>query len=118
MNAFALTPGLVSTSIKDPMEESIGLFSSLLYYPFIYLIKFLFAKTAERGAQTSIFCAIQPDLEISKDIYFQSVLSVEKRFDLNGFIFRNCSPCKSSPLSVDPVAVQQLWKISSQALRL
>ena len=71
INAFAVTPGLVSTSIKDPMEESVGLLTSFLYYPFIIILKFLCAKTPENGAQTSIYCAIEPKLQYSKDLYFQ-----------------------------------------------
>jgi hypothetical protein len=70
---FALTPGLVSTTIKDPIEESIGLISSLFYYPLNGLMKFLFSKTPEKGAQTTIYCAIEPSLQKSKDLYFQFV---------------------------------------------
>jgi hypothetical protein len=53
------------------MEESVGFFTSFLYYPFIFIIKFLFAKTPKNGAQTSIYCAIEPTLQNSKDLYFQ-----------------------------------------------
>lgn len=101
INAFALTPGFVSTSIKDPMEESVGFFTSFLYYPFISIMKFLFAKTPENGAQTSIYCAIEPKLQYSKELYFQ-----------------NCAVCKSSSLSTDPIVAEQLWKLSCQAVGL
>lgn len=111
INVFALTPGLVSISIKDPMEESIGFFTSLLYYPFIYLLKFLFSKTPKNGAQTSIYCAIEPTLQNSKDLYFQLQI-------LLFFLNRNCAVCKSSPLSIDPEAAEQLWTISCQAVGL
>jgi hypothetical protein len=72
-----------------------------LYYPFSFIIKFLFAKTPKNGAQTSVYCAIQPSLQTSKDIYF-----------------RNCAVCKSSPLSIDPISAEHLWTISSQAVGL
>jgi hypothetical protein len=36
-------------------------------------MKFLFCKTPKNGAQTSVYCAIEPTLEKSKDIYFQLV---------------------------------------------
>jgi hypothetical protein len=53
------------------MEESIGLLTSLIYYPLMFIIKLIFSKTAKSGAQTIIFCATEPTLEKSKDIYFQ-----------------------------------------------
>jgi hypothetical protein len=67
---------LVSTLIKDPIEESIGFFTALLYYPLKYIMQFLFSKTPKSGAQTSIYCASEPTLEKSKDVYFQLVNSV------------------------------------------
>jgi len=70
---------LVSTLIKDPIEESIGFFMALLYYPLKYIMKFLFSKTPKSGAQTSIYCASEPTLEKSKDVYFQLVKIVLNR---------------------------------------
>ncbi|CAF1370029.1 unnamed protein product [Adineta steineri] len=99
INSFSLTPGLVSTSIKDPMEESINFFTSIFYYPLFYLMKFLFSKTPQSGAQTSIYCTIQSHLQKSKDLYFE-----------------NCTAVKSSPLTMDPLLAEKLWTISCQAV--
>ncbi|UJR11902.1 hypothetical protein I4U23_016080 [Adineta vaga] len=99
MNVFCLTPGFVSTSMKDPMEEKIGFLLSILYYPIFCIFKWICAKTPQSGAQTTIYCAIEPNLEKSKDLYFQ-----------------NCSVCQPSSLSTDPIAAQKLWTMSCEAV--
>jgi hypothetical protein len=48
-----------------------GFIPLLLYYPLNCLMKFLFSKTVEKGAQTSVYCAVEPSLQKSKDLYFQ-----------------------------------------------
>ncbi len=70
---------MVSTLIKDPIEESIGFFTALLYYPLKYIMQLLFSKTPKSGAQTSIYCASELTLEKSKDVYFQLVKLFLKR---------------------------------------
>jgi hypothetical protein len=42
-------------------------------------MQFLFSKTPKSGAQTSIYCASEPTLEKSKDVYFQLVKLFLKR---------------------------------------
>ncbi|CAF1468221.1 unnamed protein product [Adineta ricciae] len=101
VNVFCLTPGFVSTSIKDPLEEKIGSLLSLIYYPIMCISKWVFAKTAQCGAQTSIYCAVEPSLDRSKSLYFQ-----------------NCAVCPSSPLSIDPESARKLWDLSCQAVGL
>lgn len=118
VDVFALTPGIVATSIKDPIEESVGFFASILYYPLTYIFKFLLAKTPDKGAQTSIYCAIEPRLEKSKDLYFQYEKFLSSSIYRRSFHFRNCSVCSSSPLSTDPVAAENLWTISTRAVGL
>jgi hypothetical protein len=73
VNVFSLTPGWVSTSIQDPIEHSIGALLSFIYRPFIAFLKFCLAKTPRKGAETIVYCAIEPTLQQSRDVYFQSV---------------------------------------------
>ncbi|MGI8577957.1 MAG: hypothetical protein ACR2KG_08575 [Nocardioidaceae bacterium] len=61
----------------------------------------LFAASAANGARTSLFLASSPAVAKS-----------------TGGYFAKCTPAKSSPLSHDEAAAQQLWHISSQLCRL
>ena len=71
VNVFSMTPGWVSTSIEDPLERSINRHVLLLYRLLISLSKYFFARTAQKGAETIIFCSVDSALEQSADIYFQ-----------------------------------------------
>ena len=66
-----MTPGWVSTSIQDPLEASIPSIARLFYRPLNSLLKFFLIKTAEKGAETILYCAMEPSLERSTDLYFQ-----------------------------------------------
>lgn len=71
INVFAVTPGWVKTSIQDPIGNALGIFGFIFYYPLVSCLKFIFAKTPAIGAETIIYCAIEPKLEHSQDIYFE-----------------------------------------------
>jgi hypothetical protein len=73
VNVFSLTPGWVSTTIQDPIEHSIGALLSFIYQPFTVFLKFCLTKTPRKGAETIVYCAIEPTLQQSRDVYFQSV---------------------------------------------
>ncbi|CAF4421733.1 unnamed protein product, partial [Rotaria sp. Silwood2] len=70
VNVFALHPGWVWTSIQAPMREVLGIYRFLIVYPILSLFKMTFAKTPKAGAQTTIYCAVEPSLEYSPDLYF------------------------------------------------
>ena len=68
---FSMTPGWVSTSIEDPMEPVIPVYFRWLYRGFTSIMKFFFGKTPFKGSETIIYCAIEPSLESSKEIFFE-----------------------------------------------
>lgn len=53
------------------MREALGFYGFLLSYPLLRLLKIAFAKTPKTGARTTIFCAVEPALENSLDLYFE-----------------------------------------------
>jgi hypothetical protein len=66
-----VNPGWVWTSIQAPMREAIGLIGFIIGYPILRLLKVAFAKTPFTGARTTIYCAVEPSLENSQDLYFE-----------------------------------------------
>ena len=74
INAFTLNPGWVWTSIQSPMREALGFYGFLIGYPILRLFKIPFAKTPKTGARTTVYCAVEPSLERSQDLYFEYVL--------------------------------------------
>jgi len=53
------------------MREAIGFGGFLIFYPLLYLLKIAFAKTPKTGARTTIYCAVEPTLQTSTDLYFK-----------------------------------------------
>ncbi len=71
VDVFAVNPNWVWTSIESPMREAIGFIPFLICYPILYILKFILAKTPKTGARTTIFCAVEPSLQHSHDLYFE-----------------------------------------------
>ncbi len=71
VGVFAVNPSWVWTSIQSPMREAIGFIPFLICYSILYMLKFILAKTSKTGAQTTIFCAVEPSLRRSHDLYFE-----------------------------------------------
>lgn len=71
INVFALNPGWVWTSFQDTIRSTFSFWLFSIVYPLLHVLKFAFAKTAAVGAQTTIYCAVEPSLENSKDLYFE-----------------------------------------------
>lgn len=71
VNVFALNPGWVWTSFQDPLRPAVGTWLFLIIYPLLRIAKFILAKTPMIGARTIVYCAVEPSLERSNDLYFE-----------------------------------------------
>lgn len=101
VNSFALHPGWVWTSIQSPMLDALGFCGFVLLYPLLRLFKIAFAKTPQSGARTTIFCAVDPSLERSLDLYFQ-----------------DCGATRATSVCTDDQLAEQLWTASLRAVQL
>ena len=118
VNSFALNPGWVWTSIQSPMLEALGFCRFVLFYPLLRLLKIAFAKTPQSGARTTIFCAVDPSLEQSHDLYFQYVHSTfdppQRTLPL---LLRDCGATRATSLCTDDQLAEQLWTASLRAVQ-
>jgi hypothetical protein len=72
-----VNPGWVWTSNRLAMIEAFGFYSFLILYPILRLLKIGFGKKPKTGARTIIYCAVEPLLEQSSDLYFEYVYQIE-----------------------------------------
>jgi len=89
-------PGIVKTELGRHMLNSDSWFSRLKYaivWPFLSLI----FKTPVHGAQTSIYCAIAPELD-----------------EVSGLYFSDCAPEELLPKATNMEDAERLWKISEE----
>jgi retinol dehydrogenase-12 len=82
----ALHPGFVNSHLYRRVGIS---------RPLVKLIASLFGKSAEEGAETSIYLASSPEVE-----------------GVSGKYFADREPVSSSPASYDEEAAQRLWRVS------
>jgi NAD(P)-dependent dehydrogenase (short-subunit alcohol dehydrogenase family) len=89
VTVHALHPGFVATNLgADNMPLLGGLLKRVIN---------LAAMNAEKGARTSIYLAISPEVA-----------------GVTGKYFVNCRPVSSSPVSYDETAARRLWQISEE----
>jgi NAD(P)-dependent dehydrogenase (short-subunit alcohol dehydrogenase family) len=87
VTANALHPGFVSTHLAK---------QNPLIRPFLNVIHWLFARSPEQGAQTSIFLATDPSVQ-----------------EVTGKYYIDREPRRSSDASYDEEAAARLWEISA-----
>ena len=93
----AVHPGLVSTDLMRHM----GIFNSFFAKMFVWPLCWPFLKTAVNGAQTSLYCALDPDLE-----------------KVTGQYFADCKQKDVAPQAEDDTMAKFLWKVSEKWCRI
>lgn len=97
VTVVSLHPGTVYTEITRDLFT--GWFSFLT--PLAHVAMFLFTKTPEQGAQTSIHCAVAPEVEGQHGTYWDS-----------------CTLTKPAKKALDEEACKKLWDYSVEQLGL
>lgn len=93
----ALHPGLVDTEIMRHM----GIFNSFFAKIFVYPLVWPFLKTPVSGSQTSLFCALDPELA-----------------KVTGKYFADCRETPVAPQGEDDTMAKFLWKVSEKWCRI
>ena len=96
----ALHPGVVRTELARHFGEIYGWKSDLLMFLLYPLILMLF-KSVKHGAQTTIYCAVSPDLN-----------------NVSGRYFADCAEKELLPHALDDIAAERLWDISEKLCKL
>ncbi|XP_064600291.1 retinol dehydrogenase 13-like isoform X2 [Liolophura sinensis] len=93
----AVHPGIVKTELGRHMSIS----KSYLSWIFLGPPSWLLMKTPKQGAQTTLFCALDPSLE-----------------NVSGKYFSDCKEKEVAPEATDPAVAARLWAISEKWTRL
>lgn len=93
VTANAVYPGLSITDLERYTGYGQSKFSRGVSSPIVSPFK----KTAQQGAQTSVYVAVEPSLE-----------------KVNGKYFSNCREAKPSPKALDEKDARRLWLISEK----
>ncbi|XP_055038329.2 retinol dehydrogenase 12 isoform X1 [Misgurnus anguillicaudatus] len=90
VTVYSLHPGVVQSelfrNLSKPAQIAVKVFSP-------------FAKTTVQGAQTTIYCAVEPELDKESGGYYS-----------------DCAPARCSRDAMDDEMAQKLWEISCQML--
>lgn len=92
VTANSLHPGAVTTELQR---------HSILSSPIMYPLRWYMFKTAEQGAQTSIYCAVAEEME-----------------GVSGKYLRDCHIVEESKGAQDDAAAKKLWEVSLQLVGL
>lgn len=93
----ALHPGIVDTELMRHM----GIFSSFFAKILVYPLMWPFLKTPVNGAQTTLYCALDPELE-----------------NVTGRYFADCREKEVAPQGQDDAMAGFLWKVSEKWCRI
>ncbi|XP_067290585.1 retinol dehydrogenase 12, like [Pseudorasbora parva] len=92
VTAYALHPGVVQTELWRHLNK--------FQQAAMWLAK-PFTKTTVQGAQTTIYCAVAPELETESGKYYS-----------------DCAPSKCSNAAMDDEMAQRLWELSCKILSI
>ncbi|XP_015245194.1 PREDICTED: retinol dehydrogenase 12-like [Cyprinodon variegatus] len=90
VSVFSLHPGVVQSDLWRHQHQCIQIAVKIFR---------IFTKTTVEGAQTTIFCAVEPGLE-----------------SLSGTYFSDCAPARCSRAAADDDLAQRLWEMSCNML--
>lgn len=97
VTVYALHPGVVSTELGRYMTLFNGWFGKIFVKPLLWP----FMKTAVAGAQTTLYCALDPELE-----------------NISGKYFSDCAIKKPADQALDDNVAEWLWQTSEKWVRL
>ncbi|XP_026057241.1 retinol dehydrogenase 12 isoform X1 [Carassius auratus] len=92
VTAYALHPGVVQTELWRHLNK---------FQQAAMWVAKPFTKTSVQGAQTSIYCAVAPELETESGKYYS-----------------DCTPAKCSQAAMDDEVAQRLWELSCKMLSI
>lgn len=110
----AVHPGIVDTEIIRHMSFFNSWFSSIFLKPIVWP----FIKSPKQGAQTTIFCALDPSLEKVTGNYYRFV---QQKCILKIYSLIPCSDYKITTISMeaqDEKLAAWLWSVSEKWTRL
>ncbi|XP_039255571.2 retinol dehydrogenase 14-like [Styela clava] len=87
-------PGLVKTELGRHFMNKEGTWNTIKYYLVFPFVKMIF-KTPEQGAQTSIYCAVAPELN-----------------QVSGKYFADCKIEEEAPAAKNDEDAKRLWELS------
>lgn len=93
----ALHPGIVDTELMRHMGIVTSFFGKITVYPLLWI----FTKRPQSGAQTSLYCALEPSLE-----------------KVTGEYFSDCKRAEMADSAKDEKMALWLWKLSEKWCRL
>jgi hypothetical protein len=89
----ALHPGVVSTEIM----RNFRIYQMWIFRPIIAVVSYFFFKTTIQGAQTTIHCAVAPELD-----------------KVSGRFFNNCKEVPCGENANDEGIAKKLWELSER----
>jgi NAD(P)-dependent dehydrogenase (short-subunit alcohol dehydrogenase family) len=95
VTAYALHPGVIATDLGRHMED-MNYFTKMIWRCSSHLI-----KTPDSGANTTIYCAIEPSLA-----------------EHNGKYYSDCSEVRPSAQAENMEDAKKLWDLSEQMVKL
>jgi retinol dehydrogenase 13 len=97
VTANSLHPGIVDTELMRHMGVINSYFGKVLVYPFLWI----FTKRPTSGAQTTLYCALDPSLE-----------------NVSGEYFSDCKKVEVADQAKDDQMAEWLWKLSEKWTRI